>query len=449
MAGMNCIWHVVSINLFNKTRQAMSGRKALMTKEETGPGTDRLVVFDVEGILIPKNRYLLFEVSRKVGFLGFIRILALGFLYEIGLLSLESALRRIFAMFKGLKAEEVLGLHKRMPLMPGTEEVFKRLNKNGYKTALISSGLPTPVVQDFASRLQADYAYGLELEILDERLTGAIGGDVLKSGGKAVVLQRILEKEDLTPKDCVMVADDRNNLSLFPLCKLRIGYNPDFVLTAKSDFVTRGALTEILPPITGEKPQVSQPKLSRSRGLRETIHMGSFLLTFVCIYLLGNVLLSSLILFVAVLYTLSEIARVRGVNIPILSSITWNAANKTELYQFATSPIHFALGIAISLLIFPEPIRYVAIATLTLGDGCAHIFGMKFGRTRLPFNKGKNLEGTIFGFLFAFLGAMIFVDPVRALIAAAVGMLVEGLPSPINDNLTMPLASGLILTLIM
>jgi dolichol kinase len=76
------------------------------------------------------------------------------------------------------------------------------------------------------------------------------------------------------------------------------------------------------------------------------------------------------------------------------------------------------------------------------------MFGMKFGRTRLPFNKGKNLEGTIFGFLFAFLGAMIFVDPVRALIAAAVGMLVEGLPIPINDNLTMPLASGLILTLI-
>jgi dolichol kinase len=43
---------------------------------------------------------------------------------------------------------------------------------------------------------------------------------------------------------------------------------------------------------------------------------------------------------------------------------------------------------------------------------------------------------------------MIFVDPVRALIAAAVGMLVEALPIPINDNLTMPLASGLILTLI-
>jgi len=415
--------------------------------KETVQGADCLVVFDVEGILIPKNRYILFEISRKLGFLDFIRAIILGLLYETGLLPLESALRRIFAMLKGLKAEEILELHKRIPLMPGTKEVFRTLNEKGYRTALISSGLPTPVVEDLAATLKADYAYGLELEIKDGKLTGAIGSDVLRSGGKAVVLQRILEKEGLTAKDCVMVADDRNNLSMFPLCSLRIGYNPDFVLTAKSDFVTRGELTEVLPPITGEKPPVSKSKRLRSRGLREAIHMGSFLLIFP-IHFLGNTIVASMILVIAVLYTISEIARVRGINIPIFSAITWRAAKKTEFYEFATAPIHFAVGIALSLLIFPVPIGYVAITTLTLGDGCAHIFGMKFGKTRIPFNKGKNLEGTFFGFLFAFLGAMIFVDPTRALVAAAVGMLVEAIPSPINDNLTIPLASGLALALI-
>jgi phosphoserine phosphatase SerB len=422
------------------------GKSAMADGKETAHAGNCLVVFDVEGILIPKNRYLLFEISRKLGFLGFIKVTVLGLLYESGLLPLESALRRIFAMLKGLEAEEVLRLHKRIPLMPGTEQVFRTLNEKGYRTALISSGLPTTVVEDLATRLKADYAYGLELEIKDNRLTGAIGGDVLRSGGKAVVLQRLLEKEGLTAQNCVMVADDRNNMSMFPLCRLRIGYNPDFMLSAKSDFVTKGDLTEILPPITGEKPSGSKSKLA-SRGLREAIHTGSFLLIFL-IHLLGNTIVASLILAITVLYTISEIARVRGINIPIVSSITWRAANKTELYQFATSPIHFAVGIAISLLIFPAPIAYVAITTLTLGDGCAHIFGMKFGKTRIPYNKGKNLEGTLFGFLFAFLGAMIFVDPVRALIAAAVAMLVESLPSPINDNLTMPLASGLALLLI-
>ena len=414
-------------------------------KKETGQRTNHLIVFDVEGILIPKNRYLLFEVARKVGFFGFIKTLVLGLLYEIRLLSLDSTLRRIFLMLKGKEAEEIFGLHNRIPLMPGTEEVFKTLKQRDHRIALISSGLPTPVVEDLAERLQADYAHGLEPEIKDGYLTGSIRGDVIKSGGKAAVLQKILEKEKLTPQDCVMVADDRNNLSMFPLCRLRIGYNPDFVLTAKSDVVTNGALTEILPHITEDNLQPSDFIMSRSQGIRETIHIGSFLLSFICIHLLGNIIVASLILFIAMLYTLSEIARIEGINIPLLSLITWKAANKTELYEFAAAPIHFALGIAISLLIFPGSIPYVAITTLTLGDGCAHIFGMKIGKTPLPFNKGKNLEGTFFGFLFAFLGAMIFVDPIRSLIAATVGMLVEALPLPLNDNLTIPLVFGLTL----
>jgi phosphoserine phosphatase SerB len=414
--------------------------------KEMGSHKNRLVVFDVEGVLIPKNRYLLFEISRKVGFLCFVKILTLGFLYETGLLSLESALRRLFAMLKGLKSRDIVQIQKNIPLMPGAKEVFKRLNMKGYRTALISSGLPTFFVEDLAVRLKADYAFGLELETNNECLTGTIGGDVLKPGGKAIVLKKILAKEGLTPQNCVMVADDRNNFPMFPLCSLRIGYNPDFLLSAKSDFVTRGELTEILPPITGENPQVSHHVISRSRGLRETVHMSSFLLSFVSIYFTGNVLLASVILFVTVLYTMSEIARIRGINIPILSSITWKAVNKPELYEFAASPIHFALGIAISFLIFPVPICYVAITILTLGDGFAHIFGMKFGNIRLPFNKGKNLEGSIFGFLFASLASMIFVNPMIALIGAAVGMIVEGLPIPVNDNLTMPLTSGLVLT---
>ena len=407
-----------------------------------------LVVFDVEGVLIPKNRYLLFEISRKLGFFGFIRIVVLGFLYEVGLLPLDSALKRIFVMLKGFEAKEVFQIHQNMPLIPGTEQVFETLNKKGYKTALISSGLPTQVVQDFATRLNADYAYGLELEINNEHLTGEISGEVVKNGGKAVVLKRLLDKEKLTPEDCIMVADDRNNMSMFPHCSLRIGYNPDFILTAKSDYVTRKELTEILPPITGQDPSPRQATISKSRGLREAIHMSSFLSTFVCIYITGNTLAASLILFVALLYCISEVARVRGINIPVLSAITWNAANKTELYEFATAPIHFAVGIAVSLLVFPSPICYVAIAVLTLGDGGAHIFGMKFGRTRIPYNKGKHLEGTLFGLVLAFFGALIFVDPTRALIAAACGMSIESLPLPLRDNLTMPLVSGLLLTLI-
>jgi len=417
----------------------------MATEHEWGPENKTLVVFDVEGVLIPKNRYLLFEISRKVSFFGFIRIIVLGFLYEIGFLSLESALKRIFKMLKGLEEEEAFRLYKQIPLMLGTEEVFDTLNKKGFFTALISSGLPTSVVEDLAKRLKVNFAYGIDLETINGRLTGKIGGDVLKSGGKAVVLNRILEKEKLSTQDCIMVADDRNNLSMFPLCRLRIGYNPDFVLSAKSDFVTRGGLTEVLLPITEKSITDVNTSISRKRGLREIIHISSFFTSFICIYLTGNILTSSLILVVALFYVLSEVSRVSGTSLPILSSITMYAANKTEFYELATAPFYFALGIALSLLIFPEPISYVAITVLTLGDGFAHVFGMKFGRTRLPFNKGKNLEGSVFGLFFAFFGSLIFVDPIRALIAATFGMMLEALPLPINDNITIPFGVGILL----
>lgn len=410
--------------------------------------TKKLVVFDVEGIIIPKNRYLLFEISRKVGFIGFIKIILLGAFYETGLLNLESTMKKIFLMFNGISEKEADRLYKQIPLIPGVEEVFESLKKRGYITALISSGLPSTAVKDLAQKLGSKYAYGLETESINGRLTGVIRGDVLKSGGKAIVLKRILEKEDLTSKECVVVADDRNNLSMFPLCGLRIGYNPDFVLSIKSDFVIKGALTEILKPITGEHLENSHKKISKRGGIREIIHIGSFFISFVSIYLIGNNLTSFLILLVALIYTISEVARVHGKNLPVFSSITLNAVNKTELYEFATAPINFALGIAFSFLIFPEPIRYLAVTTLTLGDGFAHIFGMKFGKHRLPFNKGKNLEGSIFGFLFAFLGALLFIDPIKALIATAFGMIIEALPLPLNDNLTIPIATGLILLLI-
>lgn len=158
----------------------------------------RLVVFDVEGVLIPKRRYLLFETSEKLGFRSFLKMLFIGFLYEIGLISIESALRRIFRLLRGLSVDDLQQLYKKVPMFSGVERVFEELRRFGCKTALISSGLPQRFVEDLASRLSADYACGLDLEVVEGRLTGEIGGDVIKPEGKALALKKIVERENLT-----------------------------------------------------------------------------------------------------------------------------------------------------------------------------------------------------------------------------------------------------------
>ena len=406
-----------------------------------------LVAFDVEGILLPKRRYIPFEATRKLGFPKFLKIIFLGLLYEIGLLSLEAALKRIFKYFKGYTIHELRRYYEKMPLLPETRKVFETLHKDGWKTALISSGLPNPFIKELAAKLKADYAFGVKLKTVKGKFTGEIQGEVIKKKGKATILKKILNRENLHPEDCVLVADDRNNLQMFPHAKLKIGYNPDFMLAAKSDHVTTGNLTEILPIITKTRHEKPKQTLSKKHIIRGTIHLSGFAIPFICNYLLNRYLVAFLISIVTLLYIMSELARIMGKNFSAFTKVTATAAVKLEQYEFATAPIFYALGIMLSLTIFPPTVGYTSIAVLTLGDGSASLFGKKLGKTRFPFNKAKNLEASIFGFTIAFLGATIFIDPIRALIAAAAGMLVECLPTPINDNLMIVLTTGVILTL--
>jgi len=409
----------------------------------------RLIVFDVEGVLIPKRRYLLFEASRRISFVSFLKMFWNGFLYESGLTSLETALRRIYKQLRGLAISDLFELYKKMPLLHGVKEVFKQLKKTGCKTALISSGLPQSFIEDLASQLGCIYAFGLDLEVVEGRLTGQIDGEVIKPEGKALVLKRIQEKEGLTPQDCALVADDRNNLPMFRLCARRIGYNPDFLLAYKSDVAVKGDLREVVPYLTGNP--IKSRSISRRDLIRETIHIAGFCVpVFTMYWSLNHYLVVFLIFVVTLLYIMSELARMLGMNSPVMSTITWKAAIQPEIYEFVTAPVFFALGIMLTLVLFPPPISYASIAIFTLGDGSATLFGKTIGRHVFSYNKGKKIEGTFFGFLLASLGASVFMlaNPLRALAGAATGMIVESLPAPISDNLTIPLVAGLTMQLL-
>jgi phosphoserine phosphatase/dolichol kinase len=407
----------------------------------------KLVVFDVEGVLMPKKRYLFFELGRNLGFSHFVQVIFFGFLYELGLISLKSALKRIFKAFKGFKTDELLQVFRQVPLLPDVEKVFKQLKIEGFKIALISSGLPTLVVQDLTGRLGADYAVGFELGVKESTLTGEIWGDVLEREGKLPVLMKILKTEGLNPKDCCVVADDRNNVSIFLPEVLSIGYNPDFSVRMKANIILNSKLTGILPIIEGEsKEKASLP--SRNDVLREIIHACGFVVPILS-GLFGTSFAVLLIATVTFLYVTSELARMDRKNLPVISSITRGAATQSELYEFAPAPIFFALGILFTLLIFPYSAAGVAIAIFCLGDSTASIFGKVFGRTVLPFNKGKSLEGSLFGFFFAFLAGSYFVNPWVALVGAAVAMAVESLPLPLNDNLVTPIVIGAVLSLML
>jgi phosphoserine phosphatase len=405
----------------------------------------RLVVFDVEGVLISKNRFI-FDVGKSLGASQLLKMLFIGFLYELGVFPLKPALKRVFKIMRGVKIETLMRIFDDIPSKPMLESFFAQLKIRNCKIALISSGLPTVVVEKLASMVGADYAFGIEVGVNDDALTGEIWGDAIEANGKFKVLSQILAAEGLKLEDCVVVADDRNNSCIFLSGMQKIGYNPDFVLRVKADKVVTGKLSGILPIIYGKPKKRSLP--SKNEILREAIHASGFFVP-VLAGLIGVYPVALMICVVSTLYFLSELSRMNRKNLPVISAITRNAASQAEMYEFAAAPLHFAIGILITLLLFPAPVNSAAIAIFTLGDSAASLFGGLISKKPLPFNKGKTLEGSLFGFFFAFLAGSLFVSPAMALIGAAVAMTIESLPLPVNDNVPIPLCTGLALMLLL
>lgn len=408
----------------------------------------RLAVFDVEGIIIPKRQFLFLQAKKSLKITKILRVLFLGFLYELGNYTLARAFRGIYQLFNGVSQREFYQTFNSIPIIPGVRVVFQKLKDAGYHIALISSGIPDFLVKELATKLDVTYAYGLKLEIKNGIITGNIYGDVIKKDGKALVLEKLQKDEQYSKHNCIAIVDDRNNLPLFPLCEKIIGYNPDTIIASKCDYAIKGELQHIIPFFDLPVKTLTIP-YTRTDIFREIIHMGSFLIPIISQFFnIDRYTIAIIILITTSLYTISELTRRIGINFPPFTTLTNMAAMGDEKWGFAISPLLFALGILLSLTLYPKQVGFAAITILTLGDGTAKIMGKKFGVTHFPYNKAKKLEGTVAGIIASTMGCLLFVSPYKAVIVSTICMIIESVPLPINDNILIPLIAGLLFIII-
>ena len=78
-----------------------------------------------------------------------------------------------------------------------------------------------------------------------------------------------------------------------------------------------------------------------------------------------------------------------------------------------------------------------AIIIIGIGDGLSTIVG-RMGKTKLPYNDRKTVEGSL-ALLAVSLPGWIFIGP-AIIPAAIIAAIIEGLPLPIDDNLSIPVA---------
>jgi dolichol kinase len=125
-------------------------------------------------------------------------------------------------------------------------------------------------------------------------------------------------------------------------------------------------------------------------------------------------------------------------SLPLITRFTLVMSREDESPRLVAAPIYLAVGVVLSLLVFPKSIAYASITIVAVGDPVASYVGRRFGRTHV---KEKTLEGFMAGLIVSFAAASLWVPPHLALAGSVVGMLLEVLRI-LDDNLTIPLGAG-------
>lgn len=145
----------------------------------------------------------------------------------------------------------------------------------------------------------------------------------------------------------------------------------------------------------------------------------------------------------AILYSLCELLRLKGRNIPLVSKITMIAARERDNNKFVFGPVTLVIGILIAALTLPLEYAQVGIYALSFGDGFASLVGRAFGHIEIPYSGGKTIAGSTGCFIASATAAFICSGNIFIGISAGLlTMLIEGLPLGDYDNLVIPIACG-------
>lgn len=111
----------------------------------------------------------------------------------------------------------------------------------------------------------------------------------------------------------------------------------------------------------------------------------------------------------------------------------------------------FLVSVLLTVVLFRKDIAIMAMLFLIFGDSASAFFGLRFGRTRIVGN--RSLEGSLAFFLACLIIGLILnftkinISWPVVVLGALAATIAELLPLPVDDNFTIPLFSGIIMTI--
>ena len=185
--------------------------------------------------------------------------------------------------------------------------------------------------------------------------------------------------------------------------------------------------------------------------VRKATHLGALVIPG-GYYFLGLERLTAffIMLFIGLAMLLIDISRLRNWWFwrKMASKIFSAVIRKHEKDGDFTGATYILLTSCATIALFAKPVAIAALSFIIVGDSFAAVIGRKFGRIRIG---NKSLEGSLGCFVGTIIVA-IFAPGIPlsiGLLGAVVATLVEAWPLGVDDNVSVPLLSGLAMTMAM
>lgn len=188
----------------------------------------------------------------------------------------------------------------------------------------------------------------------------------------------------------------------------------------------------------------------RQELFRKTIHLSAnSLIPLAYLFLnIPKIWMAILIGIASVVFVMIDIRRTRNGWLSKIFGKLFNGMLRShELEGKLTGASYVLIGSFISIAIFPKEIAVLALLFTAIGDTAAALYGRKFGKLRIW---NKTLEGSIAGLIACVIITLFFpqIPNIIKFSGAFAAMFIELLPINIDDNLRIPLFSGIIMYII-
>ena len=179
----------------------------------------------------------------------------------------------------------------------------------------------------------------------------------------------------------------------------------------------------------------------RHEVYRKMIHFGSAVFPISYYYSLSREQMLWLLGGLSTLFLFGELLRMNVEPFKRFFKLIFSAVvRESEDHTITGATTVFIAGF-LTILIFEKPVAIFSMLILSLADATAALIGRKWGNHSLF---EKTVEGTMTFLIVALALAFLLPDLPRAGAVAAAGIatIAEVLPSPIDDNLIVPLSAA-------